>query len=143
MPLASIKVFVTDSKLRKHSVDVHDAASVAYIKRLPADMLADLSLVHAGFVSKLAYQQRMLGNEERINIVYSPERRISLFRVSPTPASAAADPMYTRPLHRSLNRNLLQLLKSPVHILLRQNRPLPLAMSLRFLLLRRVARCLR
>ena len=84
-----MKVFVMDSKLRKHCVDVHDAASVAHVKRL----LADLSLLPAGLVPKLVYQQLMLGDDECIGgIVYSLERSVSLVCVRSTPASAAAGP---------------------------------------------------
>jgi hypothetical protein len=84
-----MKVFVMDSKLRKHSVDVHDGASVAHVKRLLADML----LLPAGLVPKLVYQQRMLGDDECIGgIGYSLERSISLVCVRSTPASAAAGP---------------------------------------------------
>ena len=78
-----------DSKLRKHCVDVHDGASVAHVERL----LADLSLLPAGLVPKLVYQQRMLGDDECIGgIGYSLERSISLVCVRSNPASAAAGP---------------------------------------------------
>ncbi len=56
--MASIKVSVVDSKLRKHSVDVHGSATVAHVKLL----LANMSLVPAGFVPILVYQKR---NSER------------------------------------------------------------------------------
>ncbi len=78
-----------DSKLRKHSVDADDGASVAHLKRL----LANMSLVPAGFVPKLVYQQRMLSDDECIgSIGYSPERSISLVCVRSAPASSAAGP---------------------------------------------------
>ena len=63
-----MKVFVKDARLRRHSVDVDDGASVAHLKLL----LANMSLVPAGFVPNLVYQQRTLGDDERIgNIGYS------------------------------------------------------------------------
>jgi hypothetical protein len=84
-----MKVFVKDSKLRRHSVDVDEGASVVHLKRL----LADMSLPPAGFVPKLVYQQRMLGDDECIGgIGYSLERSISLVCVRSTPASTAAGP---------------------------------------------------
>ena len=78
-----------DPMLRKHSVDVDDNASVADVKLL----LLNMSLVPAGSVSKLEYQQRMLGDDECIDSIgYSPECSISLVCVSSTTASAAAGP---------------------------------------------------
>ena len=83
-----MKVFIIDSKLRKHCVDVDHGASVAHLKRL----LADMSLLPAGLVPKLVYQQRMLGDDECIGgIGYSLERSISLVCVRSSPASTAAD----------------------------------------------------
>ena len=91
-----MKVFVIDSKLRKHSVDVDDSATVAHVKLL----LASMSLVPAGLVPKLVYQKRMLRDDECVgSIGYSPERCLSLVCVKATPASTAADPI---PLHAPL-----------------------------------------
>jgi hypothetical protein len=82
-----MKVFVKDARLRRHSVDVDDGASVAHLKLL----LANMSLVPAGFVPNLVYQQRTLGDHERIgNIGYSLERSISLICVRAAVASTAA-----------------------------------------------------
>jgi len=87
--LASMKVFIMDSKLRKHRVDVDDSTSIAHVQLL----LANMSLVPAGFASKLVYQKRMLGDDESVgSIGYSPERSISLVCVRSSPASTAADP---------------------------------------------------
>ena len=44
-----MKVFVMDTKLCQHSVDAGDGASIAHVKLL----LANMSLVPAGFVPKL------------------------------------------------------------------------------------------
>ena len=83
-----MKFFIIDSKLRKHSFDVDDAASVAHVKLL----LAEMSMIPAHFVPKLVYQQRTLGDHELIgNIGYSLERSISLVCIRSTPASTAAD----------------------------------------------------
>jgi len=83
-----MKVFVKDAKLRRHSVDVDEGASVAHLKLL----LANMSLVPAGFVPNLVYQQRTLGDHERIgNIGYILERSISLICVRAAPASTAAE----------------------------------------------------
>jgi hypothetical protein len=87
--MASIKVSVVDSKLRKHSVDVPGSAPVAHVKLL----LANMSLVPAGFVPILVYQKRMLSDDECLgSIGYSPERSLSLVCVRSTSASTAADP---------------------------------------------------
>jgi hypothetical protein len=87
--MASIKVSVVDSKLRKHSVDVHGSATVAHVKLL----LANMSLVPAGFVPILVYQERMLSDDECLgSIGYSSERSLSLVCVRSTSASTAADP---------------------------------------------------
>ena len=84
-----MKVFVVDSKLRKHSVNVDDSTSVAHVKLL----LANLSLVPAGFVPELVYQKRMLSNNECIGrIGYIPERCLSLVCVRSTQASTAVEP---------------------------------------------------
>ena len=84
-----MKVFVLDSQQREHCIHVDDFASIAHLKRL----LADMSLLPAGFAPKLVYEQRMLGDDECIgSIGYSPERSISLVCVRSTPASAAAGP---------------------------------------------------
>ena len=83
-----MKVFVKDARLRRHSVDVDEGASVAHLKLL----LANMSLVPAGFVPNLVYQQRTLGDHERIgNIGYILERSISLICVRAAPASTAAE----------------------------------------------------
>ena len=83
-----MKVFVKDAKLRRHSVDVDEGASVAHPKLL----LANMSLVPAGFVPNLVYQQRTLGDHERIGkIGYIIERSISLICVRAAPASTAAE----------------------------------------------------
>ena len=87
--MSSMKVSVVDSKLRKHSVDVSDGATVAHVKLL----LANMSLVPAGFVPELVYQKRMLSDDECVaSIGYSPERSLSLVCVRSAPASTAADP---------------------------------------------------
>jgi hypothetical protein len=87
--MASMKVSVVDSKLRKHSVDLDGSTTVAHVKLL----LASMSLVPAGFAPKLVYQQRMLSDDERLgSIGYSPERSLSLVCVRSTPASSATDP---------------------------------------------------
>ena len=84
-----MKVSVVDSKLRKHSVDVHCSATVAHVKLL----LANMSLVPAGFVPVLVYQKRMLSDDECLaSIGYSPERSLSLVCVRSTPVSTAAHP---------------------------------------------------
>jgi hypothetical protein len=86
-PFESMKVFVKDARLRRHSVDVDDGASVAHLKLL----LTNMSLVPAGFVPNLVYQQRTLGDHERIgNIGYSLERSISLICVRAAVALTAA-----------------------------------------------------
>ena len=52
-----------------------------------------MSLVPAGFVPKLVYQKRMLGDDEGVgSIGYSPDRSISLVCVRATPAWTAAHP---------------------------------------------------
>jgi hypothetical protein len=82
-----MRVFVIDSKLRKHSFDVGDDTSIAHVKLL----LAKMSLIPAGFVPKLVYQQRTLGDNERIgDIGYSIERSISVICIRSTPASTSA-----------------------------------------------------
>jgi hypothetical protein len=87
--MASMKVSVLDSKLRKHSVDVHCSATVAHVKLL----LANMSLVPAGFVPVLVYQKRMLSDDECLaSIGYSPDRSLSLVCVRSTSASTVADP---------------------------------------------------
>ncbi len=45
-----MKVFLVDSRLRKHCIDVDGSASIAHVKTL----LASMSLVPAGFTHKLA-----------------------------------------------------------------------------------------
>ena len=82
-----MKVFVKDSKLRRHSVDVDEGASVAHLKLL----LANMSLVPAGFVPNLVYQARNLSDGDCVgSIGYSPDLSISLVCVKAAPASAAA-----------------------------------------------------
>ncbi len=100
-----------DSKLRKHSVDMDHGASVAHVKRL----LADMSLLPAGFAPKLVYQQRMLGDDECIgSIGYSPERSISVVCVRQHRLQPA--PSFTQPLHGRLNPIPLQPLNKPLHV---------------------------
>ncbi len=82
-----MKVFVKDVRLRRHSVDVDEGASVAQLKLL----LENMPLVPAGFVPYLVYQQRALGDHEVIgNIGYSLERSISLICVRAAVASISA-----------------------------------------------------
>jgi hypothetical protein len=81
-------VFVKDARLRRHSVDVDEGASVAHLKLL----LANMSLVPAGFVPNLVYQTRNLSDGDCVGgIGYSPDLSISLVCVRAAPASAAAD----------------------------------------------------
>jgi hypothetical protein len=83
-----MKVFVKDARLRRHSVDVDDGASVAHLKLL----LANMSLVPAGFVPNLVYQTRNLSDGDCVSSIgYSPDLSISLVCVKAAPASAAAD----------------------------------------------------
>jgi hypothetical protein len=83
-----MKVFVKDVKLRRHSVDVDEGASVAHLKLL----LANMSLVPAGFVPNLVYQTRNLNDADCVGgIGYSPDLSISLVCVEATGTSAAAD----------------------------------------------------
>jgi len=58
-----MKVFVKDARLRRHSVDVDDGASVAHLKLL----LANMSLVPAGFVPNLVYQTRNLRRRQTVS----------------------------------------------------------------------------
>ena len=84
----SMKVFVKDARLRRHSVDVDDGASVAHLKLL----LANMSLVPAGFVPNLVYQTRNLSDGDCVGgIGYSPDLSISLVCVRAAAASAAAE----------------------------------------------------
>ena len=77
-----------DARLRRHSVDVDDGASVAHLKLL----LANMSLVPAGFVPNLVYQTRNLSDGDCVGgIGYSPDLSISLVCVRAAPASAAAE----------------------------------------------------
>ena len=81
-----------DARLRRHSVDVDDGASVAHLKLL----LANMSLVPAGFVPNLVYQTRNLNDGDCVgSIGYSPDLSISLVCVR----AAAADckPHSSRP----------------------------------------------
>jgi hypothetical protein len=83
-----MKVFVKDARLRRHSVDVDEGASVAHLKLL----LANMSLVPAGFVPNLVYQTRNLNDRDCVGgIGYSPDLSISLVCVRAAPASAAAE----------------------------------------------------
>jgi hypothetical protein len=83
-----MKVFVKDARLRRYSVDVDDGASVAHLKLL----LANMSLVPAGFVPNLVYQTRNLSDGDSVSSIgYSPDLSISLVCVRASPASAAAD----------------------------------------------------
>jgi hypothetical protein len=87
-PFESMKVFVKDARLRRHSVDVDDGASVAHLKLL----LANMSLVPAGFVPNLVYQTRNLSDGDCVGgIGYSPDLSISLVCVRAAPACAAAE----------------------------------------------------
>jgi hypothetical protein len=84
---ASMRVTVTDTKLRRHSVDVDESASVAHLKRL----LADMPLVPAGFVPNLVFQKRILGDDDSLaGIGYSCDRCISLVCVRSAAEGAAA-----------------------------------------------------
>ena len=84
-----MKVFITDTLRRKHCVDVDESTSIAHVKLL----LASMSLVPAGFVSKLVYKKRMLGDDESVgSFGYNPDRSISLVCVRSSPASTASDP---------------------------------------------------
>ncbi len=92
----SMKVFVKDARLRRHSMDVDEGASVAHLKLL----LANMSLVPAGFVPNLVYQTRNLSDGDCVgSIGYSPDLSISLVCVRAAPACAAADckPLPSRP----------------------------------------------
>ena len=81
-----MKVVFVDAKLRRHSVDVDESASVAHLKLL----LAKVSLVPAGFVSKLVYQRRILDEGDSLkSIRYSPGTIVSLFCVRAAPTLAA------------------------------------------------------
>ena len=84
-----MKVSIEDTKdLRRHSVDVDEGASVAHLKLL----LANMSLVPAGFVPNLVYQTRNLSDAECVGgIGYRPDLSISLVCVEAAEASAAAD----------------------------------------------------
>ena len=84
-----MKVSIEDMKdLRRHSVDVDEGASVAHLKLL----LANMSLVPAGFVPNLVYQTRNLSDAECVGgIGYRPDLSISLVCVEAAEASAAAD----------------------------------------------------
>ncbi len=91
-PFILMKVFVKDARLRRHSVDVDDGASVAHLKLLLANM--SLVLVPAGFVPNLVYQTRNLNDGDCVGgIGYSPDLSISqtLVCVRAAPACAAAD----------------------------------------------------
>jgi hypothetical protein len=89
-----MKVFVKDARMRRHSVDVDEGASVAHLKLL----LANMSLVPGGFVPNLVYQSQNLGDGDCLGgIGYSPELSISLVCVRAASASSAAD----RPLQSS------------------------------------------
>ena len=80
-------VFVKDARLRRHSVDVDEGASVAHLKLL----LANMSLVPAGFVPNLVYQTRNLNDGDCVGgIGYSHNLSISLVCVRAAPACAAA-----------------------------------------------------
>jgi hypothetical protein len=106
-----MKVFVKDAKLRRHSVDVDESASVAHIKLL----LANMSLVPAGFVPNLVYQTRNLSDGDCVGgIGYSPDLSISLVCVRVAPASAAADHQLRSWLSGQATRTRLQPLKRPL-----------------------------
>jgi hypothetical protein len=84
-----MKVSIEDTKsLRRHSVDIDESASVAHLKLL----IANMSLVPAGFVPNLVYQKRNLSDGDCVGgIGYSPDLSISLVCVEAAEASAAAD----------------------------------------------------
>ncbi len=84
-----MKVSIEDTKtLRRHSVDLDEGSSVAHLKQL----LANMSLVPAGFVPNLVYQARNLSDGDCVgSIGCSPDLSISLVFVEATEASAAAD----------------------------------------------------
>jgi len=85
-PSTSMKVFVRDSKLCRHSVDVDEGASVAHLKLL----LTNMSLLPAGFVPNLVYQRRILNDADRVgSIGFNPDLSISLVCSRAAPASAA------------------------------------------------------
>jgi hypothetical protein len=89
-PFKSMKVSVKDARLRRHSVDVDEGASVAHLKLL----LANMSLVRlpAGFVPNLVYQTRNLSDGDCVGgIRYIPDLSISLVCVRAAPVSAAAE----------------------------------------------------
>ena len=106
-----MKVYFKDVRLRRHSVDVDEGASVAHLKLL----LANMSLVPAGFVPNLVYQTRNLSDAECVGgIGYSPDRSISLVCVRAAPASAAAERSFN--LRGQAMRTRLQLLKQPLRL---------------------------
>ena len=83
-----MKVVFVDARLRRHSVDVDEGASVAHLKLL----LAKVSPVPAGFVSKLVYQRRIFDDGDSLkSIRYSPGTIVSLFCVRAAPTLAACD----------------------------------------------------
>ena len=82
----SLKVFLVDSKLRKHCVDVDDSARISHLKAI----LAKMSLVPAGFTPKLVYQLQILNDDDSFrSIGYSPGSSLSLVCVRVPPASSA------------------------------------------------------
>jgi hypothetical protein len=73
--MASKKVFVIDTKLRRHCIEVDDSANITHLNTL----LANMSLVPVGFTPKLVYQKRILGNGDSVgSIGYRPEFAITL-----------------------------------------------------------------
>ena len=107
-----MKVFVKDARLRRHSVDVDEGASVAHLKLL----LANMSLVPAGFVPNLVYQTRILSDGDCVGgIGYSPDLSISLVCVRAAPACSAADckPHSSRPSDANPSAAAQRALASP------------------------------
>jgi hypothetical protein len=73
--MTSKKVFIVDAKLRRHCFEVDDRASITHLNTL----LANMSLVPAGFIPKLVYQKRILSDGDSVgSIGYRPEFAITL-----------------------------------------------------------------
>jgi len=91
-----MKVTFVDSKLHKHCFDLDDAASVECIK----NMLVRASLVPVGCCPKLAYQKKVLMDEDSLSSIgYVPHKSICFLCVRSSVAIAVptiVDP--TRPL---------------------------------------------
>jgi hypothetical protein len=136
-----MKDFVKDARLRRHSVDVDDGASVAHLKLF----LANMSLVRlpAGFVQNLVYQTRNLSDAGCVGgIGYSPDLSISLVTVCVRAAELQhrLQPSSSFNLRGQATRTRLQPLKQPMclpqqHIALQPRWPIALGLlvSPRFL----------